>query len=212
MPSTAATSRTTRAFTKCVVVCSTAGRTHRHSSSSASACSWRRPEAPPVAGVSERYTCFQAREAEVMEAADDVATLGAAMARRVESGTARAGSPGTRHPRPRGPARPARARRRAAVRPRWGSAGPRPGPRAARRSPGSPSATRASRRARPRSWRRRTTWHGIHVRAGLLDRLELGGVLRSDRVGAQPDRGCVHAPTGDLLDGPWSCCPSRSRR
>ncbi|MBN6754214.1 glycosyltransferase, partial [Kocuria palustris] len=42
---------------------------------------------PPVAGVSERYTCFQAREAEVMEAADDVATLGAAMARRVEEVT-----------------------------------------------------------------------------------------------------------------------------
>lgn len=42
---------------------------------------------PPVAAVSERYVCFQQREAEAMAAADDVATLGAAMARRVEDVT-----------------------------------------------------------------------------------------------------------------------------
>ncbi|WP_144794964.1 glycosyltransferase [Kocuria palustris] len=42
---------------------------------------------PPVAAVSERYACFQQREAEAMAAADDVATLGAAMARRVEEVT-----------------------------------------------------------------------------------------------------------------------------
>ena len=42
---------------------------------------------PPVSGVSERYTCFQQREAEAMISADDVATLGAAMAQRVEEVT-----------------------------------------------------------------------------------------------------------------------------
>ncbi|WP_431789746.1 glycosyltransferase [Kocuria palustris] len=42
---------------------------------------------PPAAAASERYVCFQAREAEAMTAADDVATLGAAMAARVEEVT-----------------------------------------------------------------------------------------------------------------------------
>lgn len=42
---------------------------------------------PAAAGVSERYRAFQAREAEVMAAADDVAALGAAMARGIEAQT-----------------------------------------------------------------------------------------------------------------------------
>lgn len=42
---------------------------------------------PPAAQSSERYTCFTAREGEVMAEADDVAALGAAMARSIEDRT-----------------------------------------------------------------------------------------------------------------------------